>query len=100
MSIYGISSVKLDHAGEIIEASIAPIDPETRQPGIFVAQPAKNIASMIIGGDDVRGYFWVDGTNVLGAKFVAVVHGGGQESIELEPNDIGWSITDVGWREV
>lgn len=99
MSVYGISGLTLNHAGEVVEASIAPIDPETRQPGIFATKSGKDIASMIISGDDVRGYFWVDGNNVLGAKFIAVVHGGGQESIGLEPNDMGWSITDVCWCE-
>ena len=57
MSVYGISGLTLNHAGEVVEASIAPIDPETRQSGVFATKSGKDIASMIISGDDVRGYF-------------------------------------------
>lgn len=100
MSVYGISNVTLNHAGEVTEAQIAEFDPETKQPGNFEIKPAHEIASMIIGGGDVRGIFLIDGNNVLGAKFVPVVKGGGRETIELEPNEMGWGINDVSWREV
>lgn len=99
MSIFGIGSVTLNDRGEITEALIAKIDPETRQPAEFVIKPAHEIASMIVVGEDVRGFFPVDGSIVLGGNFRSVVKQGGRETIDLEPNDMGWVVSDVSWRE-
>jgi hypothetical protein len=93
MSVYGIGNVTLDNAGEVVEAQIAEIDPETQQPGNIVTRSGKEIAAMIIDGEDVRGVFG----GVLGAKFLAVVLPGGKQDIILEPNDMDWGLADVSW---
>jgi hypothetical protein len=99
MSLFGIGSVELNNAGEVVEAQIAEVDPETKQPGHFVNKTAKEIAMMILDGEDVRGLFTVDGSSILGPKFLAVVLSGGRDGIVLEPNDMDWSITDVSWPD-
>lgn len=98
MSVFGIGSVTLNNAGEVVEAQIAQVDPETNQPGDFMNKSAKEIASMIIDGEDVRGLFGVNGSRVLGPSFLVVVLPGGRDGIILEPNDMDWSITDVSWH--
>jgi hypothetical protein len=88
MSVYVVTAVELSENGRVIAAMGGKVDPANNQ---FKHQPAwipaSDLASKIVGGDEVRSAINVDGHRVLGPAFRRVVYAGGEEGIELEDHE-------------
>lgn len=86
MSVHGITGVRCDKNGIVVEATIDSGEP--------FLMSASDIASKIVCGEVYRGVVFVDGNAVLGPKFNAVTLAGGHEGIVLE-EDERFTINDL-----
>jgi len=96
MSVFGVTSAKLDASGFVEEVNIRQIDPQTNDwMGDPWLAPAHEAARMIEGGDKVLPIFVITPHIVPGPEFRRLIRSDGRETIELSESSPGHTLQDL-----
>jgi hypothetical protein len=96
MSLYAISAVRLNGAGQVVSAVIQGVDGAIPAwTGVATEVDAAAVAKMIAKGASVYTVFIVPGGTVLGPKLKRVVLENGVEGIEMYAKVYGRTFQDL-----
>lgn len=96
MSVFGVTTAKLDSSGFVEEVTIRQVDPQAHSwIGDPWVAPAYEVASMILKGDKVLPIFVITPDTVPGPEFQQVIRPDGNQTIELSESSPGHTLQDL-----